>query len=260
LRIAGSDVFFDEERIDVLDDIQKRIREGFARSTLLVCWYSDVYRERRACHWELLAGITGDPSRVVVVNPEPTLDHILPASLRNLLIPEAPGSGDHEAWQALGGRIVRIAREKGGVFGPPRADTTRWFGDPPARFSRFVGRAQQIWELDSLLRPPHALSGGEATPSAVVVHGLGGVGKTALALEYAARFAGTYPRGIYWLRAQGDEASAETDIGLGTRRGSAVLLIAAQLEPPLPGVVATERSVDDAEAIIRRHVAGGEYL
>jgi hypothetical protein len=262
LRAAGADVFFDDDGIDDLEDIETRIRDVLAACTLLVCWYSDMYRERRACHWELLAAVTTDPSRVVVVNPEPGLDHILPASLRNVLVPPVPAADDEPAWEALATRIVGLARAKGGTFGPPRADETRWYGDPPARFARFVGRAEELWELDSLLRPPHPLSGGDPEAAAVVVHGLGGVGKTALAFEYAARFAGAYPGGIVWLRAQADEASPDVEAQLEGRRAGEFLLLAAQFEPSPPDLESSTagRSVEDAEAIIRRHLADGDHL
>lgn len=117
LRAEGADVFFDEDEIAKLDDIRARVTDALASSTLLVCWYSNAYRTRRACHWELLTGITTDSSRVVVVNPEPTVDHVLPASLRDVLIPAVPDRDDVAAWKELARGIVRLAREKDGVFG-----------------------------------------------------------------------------------------------------------------------------------------------
>ena len=263
LAAAGTDVFFDEEQIADLDDIEARIREGFATCTVFVCWYSDAYRKRRACHWELLAGITSDRSRVIAVNPEPNLDHVLPSSLRNRLIPAPPAGDDEAGWQALAESIVRFAAERGGTFNPPPAETTQWYGDPPARFSRLVARADELWEIDSLLRPQHALSGGGPVPSAVVVHGLGGVGKTALAFEYAASFAGSYPDGVFWLRAQADEGSAELiETQLENRRASEFLLIAEQLEPPPAGKdsLRAARSLREAERIIEHRLSGGEFL
>ena len=37
--------------------------------------------------------------------------------------------------------------------------------------------------------------------------GMGGVGKSLLAEEYALRFGAAYPGGIFWLRALGNDAS-----------------------------------------------------
>src|SRR3954452_17832796 len=53
LRREGLDVFYDEDDLQELDDIDQRIRAGLSGSTLFVCCYSDAYRERRACNWEL---------------------------------------------------------------------------------------------------------------------------------------------------------------------------------------------------------------
>jgi tetraacyldisaccharide-1-P 4'-kinase len=88
-------------------------------------------------------------------------------------------------------------------------ESTRWYGDPPIRFTRFVGRSEPLFAVDSLLRPAQAASGGERVPVAVVLNGLGGVGKTALASEYATRFAATYPGGVFWLRLGSPAGGAE---------------------------------------------------
>jgi len=246
----GVAVFYDEQDIEELDEIEQRIRMGVAASALFVCWYSDAYRGRRACNWELTAALATDPGRVVVVNPEADLDHILPTSLRGSLIASARDADDAAGWEYLTRRIVERAQALDGVFGDiSTADTTPWYGDPPTRFSRFVGRAEPLWQLDSLLRPPPAVSGGSQPPPAVVVHGLGGLGKTALACEYATRFAGAYPGGIYWLRLGSPAPGTDPGEHVRLRLLSQLVRIADQLQPegqPLdadanshsPGVVA----------------------
>lgn len=225
-------VFYDEHDIEELDDIEHHIRTGVAASTLFLCWYSNAYRDRRACNWELTAALATDPSRVVVVNPEVDLDHILPTSLRGSLIASARDAEDTVGWEYLTRRIIERGRALGGVFGGiATAEATPWFGDPPTRFSRFVGRAEPLWELDGLLRPAPTVSGGGPAPSAVVVHGLGGVGKTALACEYATRFAGAYPGGIYWLRLGSPAPGVESGDHVLLRLTSQLVRIADQLEP-----------------------------
>src|SRR5262249_6189455 len=46
-------------------------------------------------------------------------------------------------------------------------------------------------------------------PGVTVVSGLGGVGKSLMAEEYALRFAAAYPGGVFWLRALGNDDTRE---------------------------------------------------
>ncbi len=67
---------------------------------------------------------------------------------------------------------------------------------PPRRL--FVGREDALRGIDSALAPP-----GTMTITQASVWGLGGIGKTALALEYAYRHAASYPGGLWWIAAEG---------------------------------------------------------
>lgn len=72
------------------------------------------------------------------------------------------------------------------------------FGVPIPRSSHFAGRKAEIRLLNDLLERK------DDTPTAVSIVGLGGVGKTSLAAEYAYRFRYSFPGGIYWLNGQED--------------------------------------------------------
>jgi hypothetical protein len=65
----------------------------------------------------------------------------------------------------------------------------------PPRNPHFVGRAEMLSELRMQLRS------GEHTVAVQALHGLGGVGKTQLAIEYAHRFAADYEL-VWWLDAE----------------------------------------------------------
>ena len=53
-----------------------------------------------------------------------------------------------------------------------------------------------------------------AIGQAVAFSGLGGLGKTQLAVEYAYRYQGEYPNGVFWLNADGDIAAQLTDLAV----------------------------------------------
>lgn len=57
----------------------------------------------------------------------------------------------------------------------------------------FVGRESQLKELHELLAVESKVAIAAATS------GMGGVGKTELAVEYAVRYDGDYPAGVWWL-------------------------------------------------------------
>ncbi|MET4590697.1 TIR domain-containing protein [Arthrobacter sp. 754] len=261
----GINVFFDDADIDDFDAIEARVRSGMAESVLFVCWYSDAYASRRACHWELTAAVAVDPSRVFVVNPEPTMEHILPTSLRANLIAAAPRVEDTEGWAALARRVVDRANATHGTFTQlVDADAVPWYGDPPSRFNRFVGRASELWALDGLLRPPPTVAGGAPVPPAVVVQGMGGLGKTALVSEYANRFAAAYPGGIFWLRlsipTEGEQGAKQVQPLLKTQLG----LIARQLRPLqiLPGDADLADQPPNQDDVIADHLGSldGPFL
>jgi tetratricopeptide (TPR) repeat protein/transcriptional regulator with XRE-family HTH domain len=75
-------------------------------------------------------------------------------------------------------------------------------GIPPDPMPHFVGREAELAELHRLLRDH----------SWVAVHGLGGVGKTQLAVQYLHQRRADYPDGVFWLRAE-QEAELVGDLG-----------------------------------------------
>src|SRR3954469_2039925 len=83
LRAAGVPVWIDDGQIGPFDPIPDHVRAGLAASRVLLAWYSAAYPTRRACREELTLALlaaerTGQgPGRVLVVNPEPGMDHVL---------------------------------------------------------------------------------------------------------------------------------------------------------------------------------------
>jgi hypothetical protein len=75
----------------------------------------------------------------------------------------------------------------------------------------FIGRLPDLWKLHSALRGAEsAIITGESPSGLAQLSGMGGVGKSLLAEEYALRFSAAYPGGIFWLRALGNDATYPT--------------------------------------------------
>ncbi|WP_437717356.1 FxSxx-COOH system tetratricopeptide repeat protein [Sorangium sp. So ce448] len=72
----------------------------------------------------------------------------------------------------------------------------------PTQLRNFVGRAAELKELEGLLAREREASVVQSRHASV--YGLGGIGKTTLAIEYAYRNADRYPGGIWWINAEDD--------------------------------------------------------
>ncbi|TQM36865.1 AfsR/SARP family transcriptional regulator [Pseudonocardia cypriaca] len=105
--------------------------------------------------------------------------------------------------RVLSGDAV-IARQPAPTAGPPVPRQL------PSDVAHFTGRAGPLAELDALLlRPPQSTG---AVPVAVV-EGVGGVGKTALALHWAHRTAQRWPDGQLYVDLRGSARTAAVEPG-----------------------------------------------
>jgi tetratricopeptide (TPR) repeat protein len=115
---------------------------------------------------------------------------------------------------------------------PPRP----FIGVPP-RIASFTGRADELDRLDAILMQDKPAAVTQASVGRAAVQGMGGVGKTSLAIEYAHRFRGLYA-GVCW-------CPAETRTGL--------LSALANLAVALGASTAEEADVEKAaKAALRR--------
>jgi hypothetical protein len=103
-------------------------------------------------------------------------------------------------------RRILAAAGRRSAAGPPQRRRGRTFVGVPPRIASFTGRAGDLDRLDAILTQKGAAAVTQVGRAAV--QGMGGVGKTALAVEYANRFRNLYD-GVWW-------CPAETRTGLAT--------------------------------------------
>ena len=131
-------------------------------------------------------------------------------------------------------RILAAVELRSSAERPQRRRGRTFVGVPP-RIPGFTGRVDELDRLDDILTEDRPAALTQARRVAVL--GLGGVGKTALAIEYANRFRNLYD-GVWW-------CSAKTRTGLLT----SLAALAIELDVALPEEADIEKA---ARAALRR--------
>jgi tetratricopeptide (TPR) repeat protein len=130
-------------------------------------------------------------------------------------------------------RIIAAAERQSQAAPPP----PRPFIGVPPRIASFTGRADELDHLDAILMQDKPAAVTQASVGRAAVQGMGGVGKTSWAIEYAHRFRGLHA-GVCW-------CPAETRAGL--------LSALASLAVTLGASTAEEADVEKAaKAALRR--------
>jgi tetratricopeptide (TPR) repeat protein len=112
-------------------------------------------------------------------------------------------------------RIIAAAERQSQTAPPP----PRPFIGVPPRIASFTGRADALDRLDAILMQDKPAAVTQASVGRAAVQGMGGVGKTSLAVEYAHRFRGLYA-GVCW-------CPAETRTGLLSALAALAVTLAA---------------------------------
>jgi tetratricopeptide (TPR) repeat protein len=144
--------------------------------------------------------------------------------LRQIVYIDLVGKSDDEARQALLEGIKRPMRS-----GPAPPSSERLWNVPYRRNTFFTGRDQVLKDLQKVLR-----KGSKAALTQVAaIAGLGGIGKTQTAVEYAYRHRDDY-KSVFWVRAESDSSTT-----------SGFLEIAGMLN------LATKDAQESVQAVIR---------
>jgi tetratricopeptide (TPR) repeat protein len=216
-QVAGRELrpFFDTRSIEGMDDWRDRILTGLRDSYLFIAFLSPTYLQSRYCKWEVVEYLKHEIGQGVVsegIAPIYFLavdgwhgadfDHQCEEWIREL---RARQNFDLQPWyekgeaalmeSAIAQRMEDLRQKlKERVAHGDVARDAR--GNIPRFNLRFSGRVR---EMHALRRAVAKNRVGLLT----AVHGLGGIGKTALACAYAHSFAAHYPGGRWQLRCEG---------------------------------------------------------
>jgi hypothetical protein len=173
------------------------------------------YTRMEFTSFEANAAHSGEKRRMVILRCDdaPLLGLFAPHVYQDLV-----GIGDAQERRS---RILAAAEGRSQALEPP----PRPFIGVPPRIASFTGRAEELNRLDAILMQDRPAAVTQASVGRAAVQGIGGVGKTSLAVEYAHRYRNLYA-GVCW-------CPAEARTGLLSALASlAVTLGAAAAEEP----------------------------
>jgi len=95
---------------------------------------------------------------------------------------------------------------------PPTCKLPRRRGMTYRPIDHFVGRIAELWDIHFILKQKHTAvvegKSGQGGVGLVMGMGMGGLGKTQLAIEYVHRFGVCYPGGVFWISAERERGMA----------------------------------------------------
>ena len=188
-----------------------RMQDASTQSERTIAVLSPQYLNAEFTQPEWMAAFRQDPKGDKgLLIPVRVREYDRPGLLASLAYIDLIGLDEGEARQRLLQGIKRGRAKKkqafpGGRAAPPKTEQPfpgtlpEIFNVPHRRNPNFTGRDELLLQLHE------ALGGGESAAISHAIHGLGGVGKTQLAVEYAYRYASEYSV-IWWLRSEAPES------------------------------------------------------
>jgi TIR domain/NB-ARC domain len=211
----GYKVFVQDYDIPLTANFIEEMHEAVKNSRDLVVLFTRDYEQSPYTRMEFTsfeanAAQSAEKRRMVILRCEdaPLLGLFAPHVYQNLV-----GIADAEERRS---RILAAVEGRSQALEPP----PRPFIGVPPRIASFTGRAEQLNKLDDILMQDKPAAVTQASVGRAAVHGMGGVGKSALAIEYAHRFRGLYA-GVCWCPAETHTGLLSALAGLAVTLGAA---------------------------------------
>ncbi|MGJ5751642.1 tetratricopeptide repeat protein [Streptomyces puniciscabiei] len=236
LRDAGHHVELDVWDWRTGDNFIERMTDAMQRATVVVALFSNHYFHRTRWTHQEWTSVMGDRGRLIPLTIEPLADTDIPDILAAVIRKDLHGLDEPAAIAALLAAVNGPTGPgappvfPGGAHAPAPAGTSH-AGSPdrrprmpavagqprvwsvPSRNLHFTGRENLIAEMrEELLGSQRAV--------VQALRGLGGIGKTQVALEYAHRFASQYDI-VWWIDAEQTDQIHIQYTELATRLGIA---------------------------------------
>jgi len=280
---AGVSVFLDEEEIPAGGAFPQHLADGLRAARVVVVFADRGYFDRAWCVYEyrvatapyragdrsanalehvVVALPAGDVAGVVDQLPPPLAQGSWPRSNQTgalarlvqeclarslpVLADRLDGLADDAVGSLASGALVPAAT--GRHPGPSAASRM-----PASLLERFVGRTDLLWLIHDALDP----RGATAAPRSCAIEGSGGMGKSQLAAEYAARYASRHHRGgVVWIDAGGGDDALALQLhevlrafeggfpplaSFGERASDRVAALAAAVRDAIPAGAGDER-------------------
>src|SRR6516225_7004390 len=210
----GYKVFVQDYDIPLTANFIEEMHEAIKNARDLVVLFTRDYEQSpytrlEFTSFEANAAQSAEERRMVILRCEdaPLLGLFAPHVYQDLV-----GVGDAEERRS---RILAALDGRSQALKPP----PRPFIGVPPRIASFTGRSGELDRLDAILMRDKPAAVTQASVGRAAVQGMGGVGKTSLAVEYAHRYRSLYA-GVCW-------CPAETRAGLLTALASLAVALGA---------------------------------
>src|SRR3984893_11953360 len=216
LKEKGYRVFTQDYDIPITANFIEEMHEAVKNARDLVVLFTRDYEQSPYTRMEFTsfeanAAQSTEKRRMVILRCEnaPLLGLFAPHVYQDLV-------GIEDAEERKGRILAAVEGRSQALEPPPRP----FIGVPP-RIASFTGRADALDRLDAILMQDKPAAVTQASVGRAAVQGMGGVGKTSLAVEYAHRFRGLYA-GVCWCPAETRAALLTALAGLAVTLGAAM--------------------------------------